>query len=119
MANEQNLKPIRSESEAREKGKKGGIASGETRRARKTMRAELEALLSSPAIDKKTGQPSNVTVQESIVAALIKKALSGNTKAFEIIRDTIGEKPSEHITLAEIDQNTIDTVEKMVMAHDP
>ena len=32
MANEDNLQVIRSEKEAREKGKKGGIASGEARR---------------------------------------------------------------------------------------
>ena len=54
MANEQNLNPIRTESEAREKGQKGGIASGESRRARKTLRAELEALLSQNTVDKKT-----------------------------------------------------------------
>ena len=35
MANEQNLKPIRSESEAREKGQKGGIESGKSRREAK------------------------------------------------------------------------------------
>ena len=35
MANEKNLKPVRSESEAREKGKKGGIASGKARLAKK------------------------------------------------------------------------------------
>lgn len=31
MANEQNLKPTRTKSEARERGRKGGIASGEQR----------------------------------------------------------------------------------------
>ena len=35
MANEQNLKPVRSEKEAREKGRKGGIASGKARREKK------------------------------------------------------------------------------------
>ena len=29
--------------------------------------------------------------------ALISKALTGDTKAFEVIRDTIGEKPKEQI----------------------
>lgn len=35
------------------------------------------------------------TVQESISLAMIKQAASGNTRAFELIRDTIGERPSE------------------------
>ena len=35
MANESNLKPVRSKEEARERGKAGGIKSGEVRRERK------------------------------------------------------------------------------------
>jgi hypothetical protein len=53
-----------------------------------------------------------------MIAAILKKALKGDTKAFEIIRDTIGEKPAERISLAQIDQDTIDAVEKMVMGDD-
>lgn len=81
MANSENLKPIRSESEARENGKKGGIKSGEVRRARKTLKEELLLLLESG------------NTQNKISLALIKKALKGDIKAFEVIRDTIGEKP--------------------------
>lgn len=97
----------------------GGIASGESRRARKSLRAELEALLSQNTIDKKTGKPTDGTVQEAITAALVQKALKGNTKAYEIIRDTIGEKPVERFSLEEISQDTIDEVEKMVRGDDP
>lgn len=35
--NEQNLVPVRTEEEAREKGRRGGIASGKARRAKKTL----------------------------------------------------------------------------------
>lgn len=38
-----------------------------------------------------------MTLREGITAALIKSALSGNTKAFELIRDTIGEKPTDKV----------------------
>ena len=38
MANEQNLKPVRSKSEARERGRKGGKKSGEVRRERAILR---------------------------------------------------------------------------------
>ena len=61
-----------------------------------------------------SGNETGETVQHAISVALIQKALQGDTKAFEIIRDTIGEKPAEKVMLAEIDQNTIDEVEKMV-----
>ena len=100
-------------------GAKGGKAGAESKRARKTLRAELELLLESHAKDPKTGVQSEKTIQEAITLALITKALKGDTKAFEIIRDTIGEKPAERINLGQIDQETIDEVEKMVMGCDP
>ena len=98
-------------------GAKGAAASAETKRARKTIRAELEALLLKHPVDKK-GNESELSYQSAIITALIKKALKGDTKAFEIIRDTIGEKPAERISLAQIDHETIDKVEKMVMGDD-
>lgn len=83
MANEDNLIPIRSEEEAREKGRKGGIASGEARRRRKTLREELLALLEEGDI------------QNQITLSLLEKAKKGDTKAYEVVRDTIGEKPTD------------------------
>ena len=37
--------------------------------------------------------------QESITIALIEKAMQGDTKAFEVIRDTIGEKPTDKVEM--------------------
>ncbi len=88
MANEQNLKPFTSEQsreEAKKNGRKGGIASGEARRKRKTLREELLALLETE------------NYQEKISTALLKEATKGNTKAFEVLRDTIGEKPVDKV----------------------
>lgn len=116
MANEINLRPVRTKSEARVRGRSGGIASGEARRARITLRADLEELLSMPAKDE-AGVETGETMQHAIAVALIEKALKGDTKAFEIIRDTIGEKPTERITMAEIDPQTIDQVERLVLFH--
>ena len=82
-----NLIPTnkRSKDEARKLGKEGGIKSGEVRRMRKTMREELLAMLESGDI------------QENLCVALIDRALDGDIKAFQVIRDTIGEKPAEKI----------------------
>jgi len=92
-------------------GAKGAAVSAEVRRARKTLRTELELLLQTYVKDPKTGKQSEKTIQEAITLAL-------DTKAYEIIRDTIGEKPADRITMAQIDQDTIDAVEKMVMGDD-
>lgn len=92
MANEKNLKPIRTKSEAREKGKKGGIKSGEVRAQRKTLKEELLVLLETKVEDK--------TMQEKISFSLIQEALFGNIKAFETIRDTIGEKPQDKVNIS-------------------
>lgn len=87
MANNENLRTLTSE-EAREIGKKGGIASGKARAERKTLKEELLLLLSQG------------NTQEKISLSLIAQAMEGNVKAFETIRDTVGEKPKENIDLA-------------------
>ena len=45
MANENNLVPVRSENEAREKGKKGGINSGKARREKANFRKVAAGLI--------------------------------------------------------------------------
>lgn len=112
--NTQNLRPVRSKSEARARGRSGGIASGEARRARITLRASLDELLSMPVKDE-NGNETGENIQHAVAVALVTKALQGDTKAFEIIRDTIGEKPAEKVMLAEVDQQTIDQVERLVL----
>ena len=102
MANEQNLKPVTSKKEARERGRKGGLASGEARRKRKTLKEELLLMLSE-------GE-----TQQSVTIALIEKAMSGDTKAFEVIRDTIGEKPVDKVMIADVEPSVIAEVEAMV-----
>ena len=103
MANEQNLKPVTSKKEARERGRKGGLASVEARRKRKTLKEELLLMLSE-------GE-----TQQSVTLALIEKAMSGDTKAFEVIRDTIGEKPIDKVMIADVEPSVIAEVEAMVL----
>lgn len=107
VANEQNLRPFTSEQdreEAAKNGRKGGIKSGESRRRKKTMRENLEILLSMPlkkgkGADIEKGKnlqeftTQNLTVEQAMLLAQIKKALKGDIYAFETIRDLIGEKP--------------------------
>ncbi len=91
MANEKNLIPNseRSPSEVRENGKKGGQKSGEVRREKRILRELLEE-----ALLKKT-KTGNKYID--ITNALIKQAEKGNIKAYETIRDTLGQKPIDKI----------------------
>ena len=70
----------------------GGIASGKAKRERKTLREELEFLLSKQL---KNNKGEDISTREAISTAMIGQAIKGNVKAFIAIRDTIGEKPTE------------------------
>ena len=89
--NDENLIPVsqRTSSELREMTRKGGIKSGEVRRRKKAFKELFDIALNMK--DEETGKKNDVT----IVSAMIKKAKSGDVKAFESIRDTVGEKPVE------------------------
>lgn len=106
MAGKDNLRPVSSTEEARERGRKGGLASGEARRKRKTLKEELLLMLSE-------GE-----TQQSVTIALIEKAMSGDTKAFEVIRDTIGERPIDKVMIADVEPSVIAEVESMVLTDD-
>ena len=108
MANEQNLKPVKSKKEARERGRKGGLASGEARRKRKTLKEELLLML------------EDEEVQKSVAVALIQEAQNGNVKAFGMLRDTIGEAPVEKVqtTQTVVDLSGFSTDEIKAMLDD-
>ena len=81
MANEQNLIPgnKRSQSEARENGRKGGIASGEKRRHQRDLRKAVKALQSVVVPVK--GGGDGLTYAEAIARAVGVKAAQGDIKA--------------------------------------
>ena len=115
MANNDNLKPFDSNQnreEAKKNGRKGGIKSGEAKRRRKTMRAMLDYLLEKE-LTNKNGEKA--TTLEAMMASMIKQSISGNVRACEFIRDTIGQKPTEKVeatnaTITVTDEKTIESV---------
>ena len=70
-----------------EEQRQGGIASGITRAKRKTFKEELLNLLSDKDVNK------------NISLSLLSKALDGDIRAFEVIRDTVGEKPIDKVDM--------------------
>lgn len=101
MANEQNLRPSEYKLSLDE-AKKGGIASGEARRRKRDIRLALEALLEKDYTDK---QGNTMTGAQAIALKQLEKALKGDTKAFEVVRDTVGQKPVEKVAVTNIDQS--------------
>lgn len=110
MAGIDNLNPVKTEEEAREKGRKGGIASGKARREKKAMRETLELLLSMPMKDGKFAdvesiknfasmKGKNIDVQTAISIAMIQRALKGDKGAAEFVRDTSGQKPTDNMNI--------------------
>ena len=89
MARRTDNLQVRSPNEARKLGALGGKASGESRRRRKQLRELLEVALAM------RDEARGMSNAEAIAAALVDKAKAGDVKAFETLRDTIGEKPIE------------------------
>ena len=94
----------RTKDEQKKIASKGGIASGEARRAKRDMKQSLEILLNLAIKKGVVVDPSNaetltdvksknLTVQEAILVAQIQKALKGDLRAAEFLRDTAGQKP--------------------------
>lgn len=99
----------------RENGRKGGIASGEAKRAKKAMRERLEILLDMPMKSGKGAdletiknfaalKGKNITVQDAMMIAQIQKALKGDTNAATFVRDTAGQNPATRIE-ADVDMD--------------
>ena len=98
--NDGNLKRPSSE-EARELGRRGGIASGAARRRRKALREAADIFLALPLPDKdevkrlrKLGlDRDDIDVQMGIVARLAQMAMLGDTKAARLLIDIVGPEP--------------------------
>ena len=98
----------RTEAERKEISRRAGKRSGEVRRQQKTFREIGETLCrirmqkgKAPDLEKIKEVAdlagANMTIKECMLVQQILKALEGDTKAFETVRDTIGEKPSEKV----------------------
>lgn len=107
--NNENLIPNskKSPSEVREQGRNGGIKSGEVRRQKKMMKETLQELLNMPlkkgTVDEITnlaeGKGKNITAEQALCLAMIKKALKGDVSAATFVRDTSGNKVTDDVNV--------------------
>lgn len=99
MANEKNLKPVRTKSEAREKGKKGGKASGASRRRHKSLQETMLMVSKLPLDDiginraKRTGvnisdiDEYDMTALTAVVLGQVRAAANGNSQAAQVVAE--------------------------------
>ncbi len=107
----ENLIPVteRSEDEARAMSVKGGIQSGVVRRKKAAMKdvAAMVLGLKRKVSDKTIAQLQEmgidayeITTQTLALMKLGDKAIGGDIKALECLRDTAGEKPTDKVDMA-------------------
>ena len=89
-----------SRTQAAENGQKGGIASGESKRRKRTLREMVEIFGELGVSDKTRKMMKELDIPEDLmtrkmqpVVALYNKAGKGDVAAFNAIRDITGEKP--------------------------
>ena len=110
-----NLKPFTKDRQpSKEQVAKAGKTRSKTVSQKKTLR---EVLLEKEYTNAKG---ENMSGTEAIALSLLDDALSGRNKpkAFEVIRDTIGQKPVEKVVVADVDASVISEVEELVRGND-
>ena len=92
MANEKNLRPgsMQSKSEVRENGRKGGIASGQARRRKKTLSELAKMIADNPAPDNTRAKLAKMGISDEdannnavVAASIYAKAIKGNMQAVD------------------------------------
>lgn len=113
MANIQNLIPIeevnsrRTREQHSKDSSKAGKASGVARRQRKLFKELCNTFLDSQVTSDELKEKminsgvadEDTSYKMAMVVALCREAVGGNVKAFEVLRDTIEEKPIEKVNV--------------------
>ena len=117
----------------REYGRKGGLTKGENYKRRRELKETLNVLLDMPLKKGRTTSVENVqafanlkgkniTVDQAMMVCLIQKALKGDLSAITMVRDTIGEKPTEkveaNVTKNPFDELTAEELRKLIKQND-
>ena len=121
MANEKNLKPIRSTKEARERGANGGKASGKARKRKRILQEAAQLILNAKITGDGLKELEEIgfylpeaTWGLFLIGRIFKQALDGNTQAAKIILELAGEGESFNLRREELEikRATIKAMEK-------
>lgn len=112
-------------------GRKGGLAKREATRRRKEMKETLDILLNMPMKKGKVYtaedikcfadlKGKNITIDQAMMVCLIQRALKGDLSAIAMVRDTVGEKPTEKVEVTKnpFDELTADELRELIKQND-
>ena len=95
--------------------RQGGIASGEARRAKKSLREAMQVLMEADLTGK---DGKTMTGTEAMAAKAFQAALKGDWKAWELVRDTAGQKPVDKVqttqTVVDLSAFSTDEIKAML-----
>lgn len=94
--NPENMRPTNTltEEERKEMASRAGKASGKARRNKALLRDCLQILMEKKMLD---ADGKKITGAEALSVEVFQKALAGDMKAWELLRDTAGQKPVDKV----------------------
>ena len=95
-----------------ERAREAGKASGAARREKGDLRRLCQLWMEEEVATGKDGE--KITGGQMMVRVAVKEVAKGNSKFWELLRDTAGFKPIDKVMMAEVDPGVIDEVEQMV-----
>ncbi len=101
MAGKDNLKPVRTTEEARERGRNGGKKSGEARRKKRDAKSAARLILNLPSTESLEANLEALGVKEedytnmvAMMARAFHKAMAGDVSAMSFLISMSGTSPS-------------------------
>ena len=112
-----NLIPFnqRTEDEQRRIQVAGGKASGKARAEKADFKRKCQIWMETTVAHDEKGNP--LTGADLMVAVAGREIKEGSSRFWELMRDTAGYKPVDKVMVAEVEQETIDEVENLVLGN--
>lgn len=105
----------RTPEQRREQARKANRASTRAKREAKEIKDFLKILLDTKMT---TTDGKKMTGAEAMATRAFREAIKGDWKAWELVRDTAGQKPADRVVVSDIDPDVISEVEAMVNGED-
>ena len=109
MPKPENLRPIRDSARASELGKKGIQASIQSRAKKKKLKEAMKILIDLPVTERNKQTLAQLGIEDEdmnnqmlIAVAMFQKAIKGDVRAAEYIRDITGQQPMSRLDEAKI-----------------
>ncbi len=86
----------------------------DTETARKANKKSLETKKEYATLTEALKAQCTPEVKAQLTDMLIKRAKQGNLKAYELLRDQLGEKPVEKVAVSNVNEESLDRLQKAI-----